>query len=323
MNPSTDADSPQPSHVPVLLDRVLDLLAPSLTGDRPVVVDATLGLGGHAEAMLTRFEDLHVIGIDRDPDALARAKARLAPFGDRVTYAHAVYDEIADVVRDAGFATVSAVLFDLGVSSMQLDVADRGFAYAQDAPLDMRMNPEDDLTAADVLNTYTSRDLSRLLREYGEEKFAKRIADNVVAERAKEPFTTSARLVDLIRSSIPQAARRTGGNPAKRTFQALRIEVNDELGVYRRALPASLEVLAPGGRVVVLAYHSLEDRITKRAFVDVTTTDVPRDLPFVPEGHEAKYTLVTRGAEMATEAEIEENPRAKSVRLRVVERNAA
>jgi 16S rRNA (cytosine1402-N4)-methyltransferase len=323
VTPSTDADSPQPSHVPVLLDRVLDLLAPALTGDRPVVVDATLGLGGHAEAMLTRFDDVHVIGIDRDPDALARAKARLAPFGDRVTFAHAVYDEIADVVRDDGFATVSAVLFDLGVSSMQLDVADRGFAYAQDAPLDMRMNPEDELTAADVLNTYTSRDLSRLLREYGEEKFAKRIADNVVAERAKEPFTTSARLVDLIRSSIPQAARRTGGNPAKRTFQALRIEVNDELGVYRRALPASLEVLAPGGRVVVLAYHSLEDRITKRAFVDVTTTDVPRDLPFVPEGHEAKYTLVTRGAEMATDAEIEENPRAKSVRLRVVERNAA
>jgi 16S rRNA (cytosine1402-N4)-methyltransferase len=318
-----DAGAPAPSHVPVLLQRVLDLIAPSLTGDRPVVVDATLGLGGHAEAMLTRFDDVHVIGIDRDPDALARARARLAPFGDRVTFAHAVYDEIADVVRDAGFATVSAVLFDLGVSSMQLDVADRGFAYAQDAPLDMRMNPEDELTAADILNTYSSRDLSRLLREYGEEKFAKRIADNVVAERAKEPFTTSARLVDLIRGSIPQAARRTGGNPAKRTFQALRIEVNDELGVYRRALPASLEVLAPGGRVVVLSYHSLEDRITKRAFVDVTTTDVPRDLPFVPEGHEAKYTLVTRGAEMATDAEIEENPRAKSVRLRVVERNVA
>ena len=323
MSDPTGAEHTEPSHVPVLLGRVLDLLAPSLTGERPVVVDATLGLGGHAEAMLTRFDDLHVIGIDRDPDALARARARLAPFGDRVTFAHAVYDEIGDVVRDAGFPTVSAVLFDLGVSSMQLDVADRGFAYAQDAPLDMRMNPEDELTAADILNTYTSRDLSRLLREYGEEKFAKRIADNVVAERAKEPFTTSARLVDLIRASIPQAARRTGGNPAKRTFQALRIEVNDELGVYRRALPASLEALAPGGRVVVLAYHSLEDRITKRAFVDVTTTDVPRDLPFVPEGHEAKYTLVTRGAEMATDAEIDENPRAKSVRLRVVERNAA
>jgi 16S rRNA (cytosine1402-N4)-methyltransferase len=311
------------SHVPVLLGRVLDLLAPSLTGDRPVVVDATLGLGGHTEAMLNRFEDLHVIGIDRDPEALARAGARLAPFGDRVTYAHAVYDEIADVVRDAGFRTVDGVLFDLGVSSMQLDLADRGFAYAQDAPLDMRMNPEDELTAADVLNTYTSRELSKVLREYGEEKFAKRIADAVVRERATEPFTTSARLVDLIRDSIPQAARRTGGNPAKRTFQALRIEVNDELGVYRRALPAALEALAPGGRVVVLAYHSLEDRITKRALTEVTTTDVPRDLPFVPEGHEAKFRLVTRGAEMATEQEIEDNSRARSVRLRVAERITA
>lgn len=311
------------SHVPVLLGRVLDLLAPSLTGDRPVVVDATLGLGGHTEAMLERFEDVHVIGIDRDPEALARAQARLAPYGDRVTFAHAVYDEITDVVRDAGFRSVSGVLFDLGVSSMQLDLADRGFAYSQDAPLDMRMNPEDDLTAADILNTYPSRDLTRILREYGEEKFAKRIADAVVRERDAEPFTTSARLVDLIRTSIPAAARRTGGNPAKRTFQALRIEVNDELGVYRRALPAALEALAPGGRVVVLAYHSLEDRITKRAFTEVTTTDVPRDLPFVPEGHEAKYRLVTRGAEMATDEEIEDNSRARSVRLRVAERIAA
>jgi len=311
------------SHVPVLLERVLDLLAPSVAVERPVVVDATLGLGGHTEAMLERFADLHVIGIDRDLEALARSRERLAPFGDRVTFAHAVYDEIGDVVRDAGFGTVSGVLFDLGVSSMQLDFADRGFSYHQDAPLDMRMNAEDELTAADILNTYTSRDLTRVLREYGEEKFAKRIADNVVAGRAKEPFTTSARLVDLIRDSIPQAARRTGGNPAKRTFQALRIEVNDELGVYRRALPASLQVLAPGGRVVVLAYHSLEDRITKRAFTEVTTTDVPRDMPFVPAGHEAKFTLVTRGAEMATEVEINENSRARSVRLRVVERNAA
>jgi 16S rRNA (cytosine1402-N4)-methyltransferase len=311
------------SHVPVLLDRVLDLLAPSLTGERPVVVDATLGLGGHTEAMLERFADVHVIGIDRDPEALARAKARLAPFGDRVTFAHAVYDEIGEVVAGAGFSTVSGVLFDLGVSSMQLDLADRGFAYSQDAPLDMRMNGEDELTAADILNTYSSRDLARVLREYGEEKFAKRIADNVVAERAKEPFTTSARLVDVVRDSIPQAARRTGGNPAKRTFQALRIEVNDELGVYRRALPASLDVLAPGGRVVVLAYHSLEDRITKRAFTEVTTTDVPRDMPFVPAGHEAKFTLVTRGAEMATDDEVDDNSRARSVRLRVVERTTA
>lgn len=321
MSSADEPGAPRASHVPVLLDRVLDLLEPALVGERPVVVDATLGLGGHTEAMLTRFPNVHVIGIDRDPEALARAQARLEPFGDRVTYAHAVYDEITEVVHEAGFDTVSGVLFDLGVSSMQLDLADRGFAYAQDAPLDMRMNPEDELTAAGILNTYTSRELARVLREYGEEKFAKRIADNVVAARAVEPFTNSARLVDLIRDSIPQAARRTGGNPAKRTFQALRIEVNDELGVYRRALPASLEVLAPGGRVVVMSYHSLEDRITKRAFTEVTTTDVPRDLPFVPAGHEAKFTLVTRGAEMATEAEVEANPRARSVRLRVVERN--
>ena len=313
----------EPSHVPVLLDRVLDLLAPSVAGERPVVVDATLGLGGHTEAMLNRFPDLHVLGIDRDPEALARAKARLADFGDRVTYAHAVYDQIGDVVRDAGLSSVAGVLFDLGVSSMQLDVAERGFAYAQDAPLDMRMNPEDELTAAEVLNTYSAVDLAKVLRYYGEEKFAKRIAESVVADRDREPFTNSARLVDLIRTSIPAAARRTGGNPAKRTFQALRIEVNDELGAYRRALPAALEVLAPGGRVVVLAYHSLEDRITKHALAKVTKTDVPRDLPFVPEGHEAKFRLVTRGAEVATEAEIEDNSRARSVRLRVVERLAA
>lgn len=310
-------------HIPVLLDRVMDLLAPSVVGARPVVVDATLGLGGHTEAMLNRFKDLHVIGIDRDPEALTRAKTRLAGFGNRVTFAHAVYDEIAGVVRGAGFETVCGVLFDLGVSSMQLDLAERGFAYAQDAPLDMRMNPEDELTAADVLNTYAATELAKVLRYYGEEKFAKRIADAVVVARAEELFTTSARLVDLIRTSIPAAARRTGGNPAKRTFQALRIEVNDELGAYRRALPAALEVLAPGGRVVVLAYHSLEDRITKHEFARATTTDVPRDLPFVPEGHQAKFQLVTRGAEVATTAEIEENSRARSVRLRVVERLAA
>ncbi len=315
------------SHIPVLLERVLELLAPPVTepfaNDRPVVVDATLGLGGHAEAMLTRFDDLHVIGIDRDPEALARAGRRLEPFGDRVTLAHAVYDEVEDVVRDAGFDAVSGVLFDLGVSSMQLDLAQRGFAYSQDAPLDMRMNPDDDLTAADVLNTYAVGDLARVLQVYGEEKFARRIAAAVVAARSDEPFTSSGRLVDLIRTSIPAAARRTGGNPAKRTFQALRIEVNDELGAYERALPAALGVIEPGGRVVVLAYHSLEDRLTKRAFARVTTTDVPRDVPFVPEGHEPVFRLLTRGAEQAPDAETATNPRARSVRLRAVERIAA
>ena len=311
------------SHVPVLLERVLELLAPSFAQDRPVVVDATLGLGGHTEAMLTRFDDLHVIGIDRDPEALARAGQRLEPFADRVTLVHAVYDQIADVVHEAGFETVSGVLFDLGVSSMQLDLAERGFAYAQDAPLDMRMDAGDGPTAADVLNTYAAADLARILHEYGEDRFARRIAAAVVAAREDEPFTTSARLVDLVRDSIPAATRRTGGNPAKRTFQALRIEVNDELGAYERALPAALDVVEPGGRVVVLAYHSLEDRLTKRAFARVTTTDVPRDVPFVPEGHEPAFRLLTRGSEQASESEIAANPRARSVRLRAVERVAA
>jgi 16S rRNA (cytosine1402-N4)-methyltransferase len=313
----------EPSHVPVLLGRVLDLLSPSLDKPGSVVVDATLGLAGHAESMLTRFPDVHVIGIDRDPVALGRARARLEPFGDRVTYAQAVYDEIGDVVADAGHDHVSGVLFDLGVSSMQLDVADRGFSYSQDAPLDMRMNPDDELTAALVLNTYSAQDLARVLRNYGEEKFAKRIAENVVAQRAIEPFTTSARLVDLIRDSIPQAARRTGGNPAKRTFQALRIEVNDELGALTRALPASLETLEVGGRAVVMSYHSLEDRLTKQAFARVTKSTAPRDLPIVPVEMLPKFALITRGSEQATEEEIADNRRAQSVRLRAVERIAA
>ncbi|WP_317696182.1 16S rRNA (cytosine(1402)-N(4))-methyltransferase RsmH [Aeromicrobium sp. REDSEA-S32_B7] len=318
--------TPDARHVPVLLDRCLELLEPALTAPgerRRVVVDATLGLGGHTEAMLQRFPDVHVVGVDRDTEALARAQARLEPFGDRVTYAHAVYDELPDVLADAGLRRVDGVLFDLGVSSMQLDLADRGFAYAQDAPLDMRMTPGVGPTAADVLNTYPADRLARVLRVHGEEKFARRIADAVVAARETEPFTRSARLVELVRDSIPAAARRTGGHPAKRTFQALRIEVNDELAVYARALPAALDALAVGGRVVVLSYHSLEDRITKRTLADVTTLDVPHGLPVVPAGLEPRFRLLPRGAEQASEAEAADNPRARSVRLRAVERVAA
>lgn len=317
-----------PLHVPVLLDRVLELLEPAVesagAAQRPaVLVDTTLGLGGHAAAMLERFPSATVIGIDRDPNALRLAGKRLAPFGDRARLVPAVYDEIASAVEGAGSRHVDGVLFDLGVSSMQLDEAERGFAYAQDAPLDMRMDASGPMTAADVLNTYDAPALARVLREYGEEKFARRIADAVVRERDERPFDTSARLVDLVRESIPQAARRTGGNPAKRTFQALRIEVNDELRVYERALPAAMNLLVPRGRVVVLSYHSLEDRITKRRFVSATRNDVPRDLPVVPASHAAKFRLVTRGAEQASESEISENPRAASVRLRAIERVAA
>jgi len=307
-------------HVPVLLDRVVSLLAPALARPGSVMIDATLGLGGHSEAVLSRLPDARVIGIDRDVHALERSRERLTPFGDRVTFVHAVYDEIAEVLADQGLDHVDAVLFDLGVSSMQLDVRERGFAYAEDAPLDMRMDDTAGRTAADVLNTYPAEELTRILRDYGEERFARRIAEAVVREREREPFTRSARLVELLYETIPAPARRTGGHPAKRTFQALRIEVNDELSVLHRALPAAISAIGVGGRVVVMSYHSLEDRMTKQVFAAGTTSDLPPDLPFVPEGHEPPLRLVTRGSEKASAAETAENPRAASVRLRAVER---
>ncbi|MCW2771901.1 MAG: S-adenosyl-methyltransferase MraW [Nocardioides sp.] len=309
-----------PSHVPVLLDRVVALLAPALEREGAVLVDATLGLGGHTEAVLARFELARVVGIDRDTDALALAGARLAPYGDRFTGVHAVYDELPDVLASLGLDSVDAVLFDLGVSSMQLDVPERGFAYSVDAPLDMRMDGTVGLTAADVLNTYEVGELTRVLREYGEEKFAPKIARAVVREREREPFTSSARLVELLYAEIPAPARRTGGHPAKRTFQALRMEVNDELAVLRRAIPAAIDAISVGGRVVVESYHSLEDRLVKQAFVAATRSHVPVDMPFIPEGHEPALRLVTRGAEKASPDEISENPRAASVRLRAIER---
>jgi 16S rRNA (cytosine1402-N4)-methyltransferase len=309
-----------PAHDPVLLDRVVALLRPALDHEGAVLVDATLGLGGHSEAVLTRCELARVVGIDRDPEALGLSGERLAPFGERFTGVHATYDEIPDVLADLGLEHADGVLFDLGVSSLQLDVAERGFAYREDAPLDMRMDPTSGPTAADVLNTYPQAELARVLREYGEERFAPRIARAIVRERDREPFSTSARLVELLYDQIPAPARRTGGHPAKRTFQALRMEVNDELGVLRRAVPAAIDALAVGGRVVVESYHSLEDRLVKRAFAAVTTVDVPPDLPFVPEDRQPALRLVTRGAERAGEDEITANPRAASVRLRAVER---
>jgi 16S rRNA (cytosine1402-N4)-methyltransferase len=309
-----------PTHDPVLLDRVVALVAPSLDHPGAVLVDATLGLGGHSEAVLARCERARVVGIDRDPAALELAGRRLAPYGDRFTAVHAVYDEIPEVLAELGLAAVDGVFFDLGVSSMQLDVRERGFAYAVDAPLDMRMDGTSGPTAADVLNTYSAAELTRVLRDYGEEKFARKIAGAIVRQRETAPFTTSARLVELLYAEIPAPARRTGGHPAKRTFQALRMEVNDELAVLKRAVPAAIDAIAVGGRVVVESYHSLEDRLVKQAFTAVTRSHVPVDMPFVPEGHEPELRLVTRGAERADDAEIAANPRAASVRLRAVER---
>jgi 16S rRNA (cytosine1402-N4)-methyltransferase len=319
MTSSPPPGAASPAHVPVLLERCVDLLAPALAAPGAVVVDCTLGMAGHAEALLAGTP-ARLVGLDRDPEALRRSGERLAPYAGRADLVHAVYDELPRVLAELGVARVQGVLFDLGVSSLQLDEAGRGFAYAQDAPLDMRMDNTRGITAAEVVNTYDGRALARVLREYGDERFAARIADAVVREREREPFAGTARLAELVRSSIPAATRRTGGHPAKRTFQALRIEVNDELGVLRRALPAAVDALAVGGRIVVLSYQSLEDKLVKAELVARSTSTVPVDLPFVPEGQQPELRLLVRGAEQASADEVAANPRAASVRLRAAER---
>jgi len=317
--PGTNSDAAD-RHLPVLLQRCVDLLAPALAAPGSVLVDCTLGMGGHTEAVLDQIPTARVIGIDRDPQALALAGARLARFGDRFTPVHAVYDEIVEVVDEHAGGSVQGVLMDLGVSSLQLDEAERGFAYAQDAPLDMRMDSTQELTAADVLNTYDERDPARILREYGEERFASRIAKGIVRLRAERPWDRSGELVDLLRAVIPAATRKTGGHPAKRTFQALRIEVNGELEALERAVPAAIEALAVGGRIVVESYQSLEDRIVKRAIAQGTTSSAPSGLPVEPETHKPYLEALTRGAEEADAEELERNPRSASVRLRAARR---
>ena len=308
------------AHLPVMRDRVLELLAPALDPPGAVLVDATLGRAGHARALLAAHPGLSLIGIDADATAIDESRRILTSYRDRVTLVQAVYDELPQILAGAGHRAVQGILFDLGVSSPQLDNPSRGFAYSQDAPLDMRMNQASKLTAADVLNTYPADRLARVLRDYGEERFARRIADAVVAARAREPLTSTARLADIVRESIPAPARRTGGNPAKRTFQALRIEVNDELGALRRALPAALDAIAVGGRIVTLAYHSLEDRAVKQELASRTADTTPRGLPVSLESARPRFRLLTRGAERPTAEELAANPRAAPARLRAAER---
>ena len=305
-------------------DRCIDLLAPAINStENPVIVDATLGLGGHTEALLKRFPTLKVIGIDRDADALARATARLAPFADRLFTKHASFDSITDVVEFFGHFKITGALFDLGVSSMQLDERNRGFSYSHDAPLDMRMDRTQSLTAAEIINTYEPGQLVRILRSYGEEKFAVRVVESIVKARAVAPLNSTIELATLVKNAIPAATRRTGGNPAKRTFQALRIETNDELGAITRALPSALKLLGIGGRLVVMSFQSLEDRIVKDLFVASTTSGTPRDLPFELPELAAKFSLVIKGSETPGAQELEENSRSASVRLRAIERVAA
>jgi 16S rRNA (cytosine1402-N4)-methyltransferase len=307
-------------HVPVLLERILSLFAPVFTDREAVLVDATVGLGGHSDALLTAYPSLRLIALDRDPAALERSAERLARHGDRVQFVHARYDEMADALDELGLSKVDGILFDLGVSSMQLDRAERGFAYSKDAPLDMRMDPTTGFTAADVLNTYAPGELIRILRDYGEERFAQRIVKAIMSERAKEPFDHSGRFVELLYRAVPAASRRTGGHPAKRTFQALRIEVNGELDSLKAAMPAALGVLAVGGRIVVESYQSLEDRMVKQAFAPLAKSRTPEGLPVELPGYGPELKMLTRGAEKADEVETQHNPRAASVRLRAAER---
>lgn len=307
-------------HDPVMCDRIVDLLRPALDHEGAIYVDATLGLAGHAAAILRACPTARLIGIDRDLDAHDVAKQRLGDLGRRATLVHAVYDELPEILEDMGIRFVDAILMDLGLSSLQIDRTERGFAYSVDAPLDMRMDAVEGPTAADVLNTYAPGQLVRILRRFGEEKFAERIVSSIVAERATEPFTRSGRLVDVISRSVPAAVRHNGGHPAKRTFQALRIEVNRELEALAGAVPAAIGALKVGGRLAVLSYHSLEDRLVKQSFAALATDRAPRTMPVVPHHLSAELRLITKGAERPDAREIATNPRAASARLRVAER---
>lgn len=309
-------DSPVVRHIPVLAERCVELLEPALA-DGGTLVDATLGMGGHSELILRRLPLARVVGIDRDPQAIELASARLAPFGDRFRAVHATYDAIGEIVPEGD--GVRGVLMDLGVSSLQLDEAERGFSYAKDAPLDMRMDPSTGRSAAQLLATSTEAEIRDILWRYGEERFAPRIAREIARSRESGPLTRTGQLADIVRAAIPAAARRQGGNPSKRTFQALRVAVNSELEILARAVPAALDVLEPGGRIVVMSYQSLEDRIVKQEFARRATSSTPLGVPVELEEHRPTIRLLTRGAERASEAETAANPRAASVRLRAAE----
>lgn len=301
-------------HTPVLLERCIELLAPALQADGAILVDATLGMGGHAEAFLERFSNIRLIGLDRDTDALRIAGERLARFSDRLTLVHTVYDEIGLHAHGA-----SGILFDLGVSSLQLDEAERGFAYSKDAPLDMRMDQTKGVTAAEVLATYSEGNLRRIFERFGEEKLAGRYARFIVQARTSEPLERSGQLVDLLQAATPAAAQRAG-HPAKRVFQALRIEVNAELSVLADAIPSAMDALSLDGRIVVMSYQSLEDRLVKQAFAAGVASTTPAGLPVELPEHAPRFRALTKGAEQAGEAERARNPRAIPVRLRAAQK---
>lgn len=304
-------------HTPVMVERVVELVSPALKNSGAIYVDCTLGMGGHAAAVLRANPQARLIGFDRDSDALALAQQRLSEFGDRITTVHAVYDQFDEKLDELGVAEVDAVFFDLGVSSLQLDEAERGFSYMRDASLDMRMDQSAGITAAELLTQSSEAELRDLFRRYGDEPLAGRYARAIVT--APTPPATTLELVEILQQATP-AAKRNAGHPAKRVFQALRIAVNRELEALESAIPQALGRVRVGGRVVVEAYQSLEDRFVKHTFHEATTANVPPGLPFIPPELEPEFVSLTRGAEQADHNEVDDNPRAKPVRLRAVER---
>lgn len=308
------------AHIPVMQDRIVELLAPALTGNAPLVVDATVGMGGHSEAILLSHESVRIIGLDRDSEALERSRQRLATFGERVTLVHARYDALGEVLdQHAPGLAPHGILFDLGVSSLHLDKPERGFSYAVDAPLDMRMDQSDELTAADILASYEAPELADIFQRYGDEKLAKRYAEAIVKARKLAPLNRTSQLVAVLQEATPYALKDLG-HPAKRVFQALRIEVNKELESLYRAIPIALDRLAVGGRIVVMSYQSGEDRFVKNEIRRRCQSTAPLGLPTELPEHRPEFQEVTRGAERASAEEMSINPRSTPVRVRAAEK---
>lgn len=306
-------------HIPVLLSELIDALNIKVGG---VYVDCTLGGGGHAEAVLSRIGPSGtLIGIDRDPAAIAVAQARLADKPGRFIAAHSNYVEVGNIIESCGYHEVDGIYFDLGVSSFQLDTAERGFSYHSEARLDMRMNPSDPVSAYEVVNEYPEEELRRIIFEYGEERWAQRIAEFIVAARKQAPLETTTQLVEVIKQAIPAKARREGPHPARRTFQALRIEVNGELKAIAPAIRSAVEHLRPGGRIAVITFHSLEDRIVKKTFQELAEgCTCPKDLPVCVCQKKPQIVSITKHPMVASAQEVSRNPRSRSAKLRVAER---
>lgn len=307
------------SHVSVLLRECIEALQIKPNG---IYVDCTTGGGGHSLEIAKRLTDGgRLVAIDRDEDALRAAGKRLADFADRVTFVHSNYAMLQSVLADLGIPGVDGVLADLGVSSYQLDTAERGFSYMQDAPLDMRMDREQPLRAYDVVNTYSEEELRRILYDFGEEKFARNIAANIVKKRSERPIETTLELAELVKASMPKTAREGGHHPAKRTFQAIRIEVNSELSSIPPALDAAVHALNPGGRIAVITFHSLEDRLVKQKFAALSSgCTCPREFPVCVCGKKPVVRVITKKPVTAGEDELEVNPRSRSAKLRVAEK---